>query len=324
MRTVVTGGAGFVGSHLVEALLARGDEVVCVERPGARRAWIEGLPVTFADVGLEDPEALDRLLAGAGVVYHLAALTTAARPADYYAVNAEGTASIMAAASRAARPPRVVLMSSLAAAGPCRNGDLLSDRTVPYPLSHYGQSKLIAEAVVRAYGERVPHTILRFPPVYGPRDRAVLIMFRLVRRGVALTVGGWDREVSLVYVADAVRALIAAGGGAGEGGLYTVAHPRPITWRQFAIRVGDTLHRSPSLVAVPRRVAVAVAVAAEAAAAASGRAAILNRQKVRELTQKRWVCDGRRAARELGVEPAFPIERGVPATARWYEEAGWI
>lgn len=324
MRSIVTGGAGFVGSHLIEALIDRGDEVVCIERPGAPRGWLDGLPLDFVDSGLDDPAALDRHLDGADVVFHLAALTAAANAERYYAVNAEGTANLMRAASRAARPPRVILMSSLAAVGPCRNGDLLSARTVPYPLSHYGQSKLLAESVARSYGDVVPQTTLRFPPVYGPRERDVLIMFRLVQRGLALTVGSWDREISLIFVADAVAALLAAAAEPATGRTYTVAHPEPVTWRRFAETVGAVMGRTPKLLALPRSAALAVAVAAETSAALLGRRAILNRQKIREMTQRRWVCDVRTALRELRFEPRFPIERGVIETAHWYEEEGWL
>ena len=323
MRAIVTGGGGFVGSHLVEALVDRGDDVVCVERPGAAPGWIQDLLIEFSDAGLDDPRTLDRLLEGADVVFHLAALTAAPRTDAYYAVNTEGTANVVRAAARKPRPPRFVLMSSLAAAGPCRNGDVLSARTVPYPLSHYGQSKLLAETVVRSYEDVVPHTILRFPPVYGPRDRDVLIMFRLIRRGLALTVGNWDRELSLIYVADAVRALLAAADRAAAGTL-TVAHPEPVTWRRFAETVGTAVGRAPSLLALPRSVALAVAIAAETAATLSGRASILNRQKVREMTQRRWVCETRTAVRALQWEPRFTVERGVSATARWYEKEGWL
>lgn len=324
MNAVVTGGAGFVGSHLTEALVARGDRVVCLERPGAPRGWIDGLPVEFRDVGLDDDRALDRVLDGVDTVFHLAALTAAPRSEDYYAVNTEGTANIVRAAARRDRPPRMVLMSSLAAAGPCRNGEMLSDRTVPYPLSHYGQSKLLAEAAARAYADVVPQTILRFPPVYGPRDRGVLIMFRLIRRGVALTIGSWDREISLIYVDDVVRALIAAAEADAAGRTFTLAHPQRVTWRQFAEATGAALGRSVSLLALPRPLALAVAVAAEAGAAVAGRAAILNRQKVREMTQRRWVCETETAERVLQYAPRVPMETGVARTARWYEEAGWL
>lgn len=323
MRAIVTGGGGFVGSHLIEALVDRSADVVCVERPGAAPGWVQGLPIEFSDAGLDDPAALDRLLDGADVVFHLAALTAAPRTDAYYAVNTEGTANVVRAAVRSPRPPRFILMSSLAAAGPCRNGDMLSARTVPYPLSHYGQSKLLAETVVRSYEDVLPHTILRFPPVYGPRDRDVLILFRLVQRGLALTVGSWDRELSLIYVADAVRALLAAADRS-AGGTLTVAHPDPVTWRRFAETVGTAVGKAPNLLALPRSLALAVAVGAEAVAALTGGASILNRQKVREMVQQRWVCETRTAVRTLQCEPRFTVERGVAATARWYEKEGWL
>ena len=324
MRVIVTGGAGFVGSHLTEALVARGDDVLCLERPGASRGWLDGLPIDFVDSGLDDPAALDRQLEGVDVVFHLAALTAAPKPEDYYAVNAEGTSNLIRAAARASGTPHVILMSSLAAAGPCRNGDLLSARTTPYPLSHYGQSKLLAESVARAHSDVVPQTILRFPPVYGPREHDVYIMFRLVRRGLAVTVGSWDREISLIYVADAVAALLAAAERPTAGRTYTVAHPEPVTWRRFVETVGAVMGRSPRLVALPRPAAMAVALAAETSVALLGGRAILNRQKIREMTQRRWVCEAHTAIKELEFEPRFPLDRGIAETARWYREEGWL
>lgn len=326
MRAVVTGGAGFIGSHLIEALVARGDNVVCVERPGASRHWLEGLGITYDDAGLDDVRSLAATFAGADVVFHLGGLTEARAPADYYAVNTEGTARVFqAAAAHSGRAPRVILMSSLAALGPCRNGDRLSPDTVPYPISHYGHSKLLAEAVAHAFADRVPATILRPTSVYGPRERGVLKLFRLVRRGVALTVGSWQREVSLVYVADVVQALIrAAESDRAVHRTYCIAHPDPITWGEFAQAVGRALARQPLLVSVPTSVAWAIAAAAEGFARLRGAAAILNRERLRELVQERWVCDPSRAARELGFAPQYALGRGVGETARWYREARWL
>ena len=157
MRAVITGGGGFIGSHLIDALLARGDEVVCIERPGARSRWLLGLAIDYRGIGLEDVRALREACGGADVVFHLAALTSARSPREYYLVNTEGTARILqSAAAHNGGAPRVVLLSSLAAAGPCRNGEPLSPDTVPMPLSHYGHSKLMAEVLVHAYQDRVP------------------------------------------------------------------------------------------------------------------------------------------------------------------------
>lgn len=326
MRAVVTGGGGFIGSHLIEALVARGEDVVCIERPGAPNRWLRDLPIDYRDTGLEDVSVLREACDGADVVFHLAALTEARSPREYYLVNTEGTARVLkAAAAHNGGAPRVVFLSSLAAAGPCRNGELLSPDTVPIPLSHYGHSKLMAEVLVHAYLDRVPATILRFTSVYGPRERGVLKLFRMIKRGVALTIGGWDREISMLYVRDAVHGLLRAGDTPrGVGRTYCLAHPELLSWRSVVAAIGAALDREPRLVTVPVSVARLIAVAAEGCAKARRQAAVLNRDRVRELTQQRWVCDVSRAERELGFAPAYPLERGTEETARWYEEERWL
>jgi nucleoside-diphosphate-sugar epimerase len=326
VRVVVTGAAGFVGSHLVESLVARGDDVLCVERAGANLQWISPLPVRHYLAGVENLAGLTRALHGAEVVYHLAALTEARRPDDLYAVNTEGTANVMrAAAAQGVDAPHVVFLSSISATGPCPDGSPATPDSVPHPISHYGRSKLMAEAVVHAWSDRVPTTVLRCPTIYGPRERAVLKFFRLVRSGVAITIGDWDRVVSMLYVKDLLPVLLAAGGNAGaKGRTYCVGHPEHVSWRAFCDAVGAALGRDPFRLAVPVPLARGLALAIEAGAAVARAAAILNRERVREMLPRAWVCDATRATNELGFAPVFPIARAVPETAAWYRQAGWL
>ena len=326
MRALVTGGAGFVGSHLVEKLLDRGDEVVCIERPGAHRGWIEGLDIDFHDCGLGETALLGNLVCGADVVYHLAALTEARTPDECYEVNTQGTANILkAAAGCACSPPKVVFMSSLAAVGPAPAGGCLTADTPPRPLSHYGRSKLHAEAVIHAYADRVPAVICRFPALYGPRDRVVLKLFSMVARGFALTIGPWDREISVLHAADAVDGLIAAAKMPGAvGSTYNLANPQPITWGEFVMAIGQALGRRPLKFAVPVIAARPIALAAEAVAWLGHRAAVLNRDRVREISQARWVCDPGSAMAEIGFQPRFSLEAGVAETAEWLRRNQWI
>jgi nucleoside-diphosphate-sugar epimerase len=171
----------------------------------------------------------------------------------------------------------------------------------------------------------VPVVILRFSAIYGPRERAVLRLFQMVRRGLAVTVGSWERDVSLVYVADAVQALLAAATAPGAAGrTYCIAHPEPVRWSDFARSVGDAVGRAPRLVSIGPGIARLVAIAAEESSRLRGRVAILNRDRVREVSQERWVCDARPAMEEIGYRPVFAAWRGVAATAAWYREEGWL
>jgi len=326
MRIVVTGGAGFIGSHLSEALSIRGDAVVCLERPGASRRFVRDLPVDFRDIGVGNVDALRQVFDGADVVFHLAGVTEAASPQDYYRVNTEGTANVLrAAAALGGAAPRVVLASSLAAIGPCRNGEPLSPDSTPAPLSHYGHSKLLAEALVHAYRDRVPAVILRLSSVYGPREKAVLTFFRMIHRGFALGIGSWEREVSLLYVRDAVSGLLSAGEAAfAVGRIYCLSHPEHLSWRRVAQAIGEAVGRAPRLLTVPPLLAEAVGLVAEGWASLRRRAAILNRDRIRELRQRRWVCDVSRAIGELGFRPAYALARGAAETAHWYREEQWL
>jgi nucleoside-diphosphate-sugar epimerase len=326
MRTVVTGAAGFVGSHLVERLIERGDQVVCIERPGTRRGWLNGLEVEFKDCGLEDQDQLRSIICGADVVYHLAALTEARWARQCYEVNAQGTARVLAAAAGCGTSvPRLVFMSSLAAVGPADPGGKLTEETTPMPLSHYGRSKLQAEAVIHAYQDRVPAVICRFPAVYGPRDRVVLKLFRMVASGFALTIGPWERQVSVVHVDDAVQGLLAAGNtSAAVGRTFNLAHPEVITWGAFVRAIGKALGRRPRQIAVPVSAARPIALAAEGLALLQRKAAVLNRDRVRELAQASWLCDPSSAARDLGFDPRFCLADGTVQTAHWLRRNRWI
>lgn len=324
MRVAVTGGAGFIGSHLIEALVREHDEVICIEQPSSDRVWLRDVPVVVTECGL-DPACLTRAFQDVEVVYHLAGVTAACTTGEYEAVNTEGTASVLQAAASVASRPRVVFLSSLAAVGPSRPGAPITPFTVPHPVSAYGRSKLYAELVCHAWANRVPCTILRFPSVYGPRERGVLAMFRMVQRGLALTVGSWERSLSMLFVDDAVRgATAAARCPAAVGRTYCLAHPEPVTWSKFADAVGQALSRHPVRVSVPTGVARLLGVGAALTGRLNHHAPVLNTDKVREILQPEWVADPSLATRELGWEAEVPLEEGVRRTAAWYHRAGWL
>ena len=326
MRVLVTGGTGFIGSHLVEALLARGHEVRCLVRDARRLGWLAKCPsVTIVQGGLGEPRSLREGMRGVDQVYHVAGLTRARAAGEFSRVNGEGTRQLALACLEAPRGPRrFVHLSSLAAVGPMPTATACAEDASPRPVSPYGLSKLQGEAAVLALRDRLHVTVLRPPVVYGPRDRGVLEVARWVARGLLPMPGGPPRILSLCHVEDLVTALVTAGEAkVPSGEIFHVAGEGAFTWEQVGDALGEALGAPPRPVRVPVPILLALAMGADAWAWIAGRPGYLSRGKVREAAGH-WLCDTGKARRVLGVVPCVGLRTGAAATVRWYREAGWL
>ena len=326
MRVLVTGGTGFIGSHLVEALLARGHEVRCLVRDTRRLGWISGLPsVTIAHGDMAEPRSLLEAMRGVDQVYHVAGLTRACAAREFFHVNGEGTRHLVDACLEALRGPRrLVHLSSLAAVGPMPMATACAENVSPRPVSPYGWSKLQGEAAVLGVRDRLHVTVLRPPVVYGPRDRGVLEVTRWVARGLLPMPGGPSRTLSLCYVQDLVTALLTAGEAeVPSGEIFHVASEGAFTWEQVGNALGEALGVQPALLRIPLPILLALATGADAWAWLAGRPGYFSRGKVREAAGH-WLCDTSKARQQLGVVSSVGLRKGAAATVKWYREAGWL
>jgi len=322
MKVLVTGGTGFLGSHLIDRLLETPDtEVHALVRNPERARRLEGRgDIRFLRGSLL---SLPPLPAGLSVVYHLAGVTKARKSSDYYTVNRDGTASLFRALGRGDASPRVVHVSSMAAAGPSSPGRPAREDDPPRPVSPYGRSTLLAEAEALAWKGRFPVVILRLAAVYGPGDEDFLDFFRLIKRGVLPLYGRRRKSLSLCAASDAVAAMaLASGARVASGEVFNIAHPAPATWEELGGAAARILGRKVVRVRVPPWAAFLACAGSGGIGRLSGRPTALNLSKYRDMLPDAWEADVAKARRELGFEARVPLEEGLRETLGWYVQKG--
>ncbi len=333
MKIFVTGGTGFVGSHLVDLLLERGDEVVCLVRDVRKveQAFPPERRPRYVGGNLDDDTALRAGCEEADVIMHVAGVIAARSRDEFFNVNTGGTERLLAAAARVNKKlQRFVYLSSLAAVGPSPRGTPLTEETPPKPVSAYGESKLAGEEAVR--GSSLPWTIVRPPTVYGPRDREILRVFKLARYGVIPMVGSPHQEISVIHVRDLAHACVAAVAPSTEGLTYFASHSETLTTREFAEGIhaavrgvrGRNAERRPLLVPVPPLIARALLSVSGGLARAVGRATVLSGDKVDEFLAEAWTCSSAAIERDTGWRANIALPAGLRETASWYQAQGWL
>jgi len=300
MRLAVTGATGFVGGHLLDAAATSGHSVAALARrpqpPRSGVEWIAG--------SLDDRAALEKLVAGADAVIHVAGVVNAPDAAGFEVGNVIGTGAVLAAAEKAGTA-RFVHTSSLSAREPL--------------LSQYGASKARSEALVAA--SPLSTVIVRPPAIYGPGDRELLEMFKMAARGfVLLPPAG---RLSLLHAADLARLLIALAAPTAPNGIVEPddGHPGGWTHREFGAMLGQAVGRKVRLAAMPRPV---MALAAQADRLIRGSNAKLTPDRAAYFCHTDWVADPAKAPPPTTWTTQIPTAQGLTDTAAWYRSQGWL
>jgi UDP-glucose 4-epimerase len=295
-RAIVTGGAGFIGSHVVDALLASGYKVTVVDDLSSGRASNVASQANLCELDIVDGDALERVFEEVrpDAVYHLAAqasvTASVADPGRDCAVNVQGTLNVVDAATKLGAPV------SFTSTGGALYGDEAplptSEERIPAPLAPYGASKWAAEAYVNTWSlsSGVPHAVCRLGNVYGPRQSphgeagVVAIFSEHLHTGRAPKMFGHGKPTrDYVYVGDVVSALIAANGKRGTFNVATGVETDVQTlWRVLREAAGSNIE--PQLA------------------------------DLRPGELQRSCLDCTRAERELGWSPQVPIEEGLRRT----------
>ena len=311
---LVTGAAGFVGRHVVQALCSAGFTVRALARQPVGAGRQDGVTEVFGDV--TDPATCAIAVREVDAIVHLAALLTARRAAQYERVNVHGTATLLHAAARQeGLIRRVVLMSSVAAMGPAPAGQLLTETDPCRPRTAYGQSKLAAECAARALQDSLPLTVLRPSFVYGPHDPRGADHLRTLLQPPGR---GWKTpicQLSFIHVTDLARACVhAVTADLRTGTTLLLADPASCSWEDVRAAVTVALGR----LAEARRLAPEV------------RALVLRRARELDVLARgagrleSWGCDTRRAQAALGFTGTRTLAAGAYDAIASYEEQGFF
>jgi nucleoside-diphosphate-sugar epimerase len=301
MRLAITGGTGFVGSHLLDVALAQGHRVAALTRreqqPRDGLDWIEG--------SLQDRDALHRLVDGADAIIHVAGTINAPNAAGFDKGNVQGTLAMLAAAT-AGGVQRFVHVSSLAAREP--------------NLSLYGGSKAKAEELVHSSG--LDWAIVRPPAVYGPGDKETLELFRMAKLGLMLMPP--KGRVSVINADDLARLLLAlCSPDLPPNVLIEADDGKPGGWshREFARALAAAVGTRPAILSSP---GILLRAAAHLDQWWHGEKAKLTTDRAAYFSHRNWVVEPKRACPPQIWTPQIETLQGLADTAAWYREQGWL
>jgi dihydroflavonol-4-reductase len=325
--TLVTGGTGFLGAHIVRALLRRGERPRCLVRATSDRRNLEGLPVEIVDGDLTDVASLQRATKGVAAVFHCAAdyRLYVRDPREIYASNVEGTRNVLRTAAEAG-VARVVYTSSVGTLGLDRNGQPANEETPVAPadmVGHYKRSKFMAERVAQEWAlQGLPLVIVNPSTPVGELDAKPTptgqILVRFLNRRMPAYV---ETGLNLVDVRDVAEGHLLAADKGRVGERYILGH-RNMTLKEIL----DTLARLSGLPAprlrVPHWIPLAVAAVDTSLARLVGRTPEIPIEGVR-LSRHRMFFDAGKAVRELGL-PQTPIEEALERAVRWFRENGYV
>ena len=328
MKVLVTGGSGFLGSHVVQQLAEAGTEVRALVRHTSNTKFLRTLDnVELVYGSIEDRDSLGAAAEGVHAVVHAAGLVKARTPEEFFKINVQGSENLLQATKLNAADDfrRFILVSSLAAVGPSQDGKPV-DPSERGAVTHYGRSKRQAEDTLITYQQDIPITILRPPMIYGPRDNESFAFFQSVSRGVLPKLGNGDNTLSVIYASDAASACVRAiDSDVPSGSAYFIDDGRVYVWNDMLEDIERAMGKSAKIrFGVPFPLLRLAATASEAYGKVTGKAVMLTRDKVNELSAAHWVCDSAKAQKDLDWAPKVEWAEGTRLAAAWYRAEKWL
>ncbi len=324
---LVTGATGLLGSHIAEKLVAAGQPVRALTRPGSDTAFLDSLGVQKVPGDVTDRKSLTDAMKGVTTVYHAAAQVGDWGAWDRFVEVTIGGTTNMLDAAREAGVKRFLHISSISTYGHPNGEGMVLDETAPlgvnlHKWSYYSRAKVEAEKLVwAAYGRGdVPVTVIKPSWLYGPRDRASMPrLIRAIRSGKAKLIGDGSNRLNLTYAGnEAEGCILAATADKAVGQIYNLSNDGEITQGQYFNRIAQCVGAKP----ITRKVPYAVAYNAAFMMELFGhvfqckKPPLVTRYAV-WLMGRKCFFSAEKARKELGWKPTVSYEQGIEMSVKW-------
>jgi dihydroflavonol-4-reductase len=323
---VVTGATGFIGSHLVDYLVEHGCTVHVLVRETSDRRWLnKSGKVKIHIVDLLQNSPID-CLQKADYLFHCAGLTKAKTRDDYFCGNVNSCEVLYERCAAIGKNLKAIIhLSSLAAAGPSIQGEPAEEKAPSKPVTYYGESKLAGEKIALRYASLLPIVIIRPPVVYGPREKNFFVYLKALSRGWNIKIGTSRRELSLVYIADIVCAMVQAALCYPQNEkIYYVTDGKSYIWSDICGSAMEIFNVPTKSLVVPEVLLRFLAYFFETLAWFGSKPALLDQQRVIDICQISWVASPKAFFESHTFQPKYNLAKGLKETIDWCKANKWL
>lgn len=322
MKIAVSGANGFLGSKFTESLPKYGFQTLALVRPNADLSLLPEHQ-DVREVDYQDTASIQAAISSCDVLIHNAGKTRTLSFEEMLRANLGMTAKILEAANQSDLK-QFIYISSQAASRPSPDGSPIDEEAESKPVNWYGKSKLWAERLI-AKSCKIPWTILRPVPVYGPGDSDFLELFSLASKGLALSMGNAAQILNMISVdqlCDFTSRCVMNPEAFGQ--IFFASDGQAYRQSQITDAIANAVGKRMVKIRIPKPLAALVFSAGDMVSKISKKPGIINRQKYLELGARHWNCDISKAQRLLDWNPEPRLSENVKETYLWYRAHGWL
>jgi len=319
---LVTGASGFIGSHIVDALLQRHCTVHCLVRRTSDLRWLDRTKVQLHYGNLEKSFSLKEGLEKTDYLFHCAGLTRAKSRREFFRINATACKTLYEEClEHGKRLKRIIHISSLASVGPALPDQPVDENTPCKPLTYYGKSKLAGEEIARQFSSSLPLIILRPPIVYGPREINFFVFIDGIAKGWNLQMGHKNRVLSLIYIMDLVQAMLRAAIRPSSGNdLFFITDGNFYHWDDVVETASNVLNVRPRSIRIPDRLLGFIGLLLEFISIYQKNPPLLDRQRIIDIRQSTWTASSKKFFDQFEFQPQYDLQKGLKETVDWHKK----